>query len=272
MTGIDIHALAEAYERALACEKAGDREGAAAGYARVLALDPEDRAGAAVRLAAMGLGPAPAAAPPAYVATLFDQQAERFDAMLVEQLGYHVPIMLRERLGAARIGRIGRLLDLGCGTGLTGDSLADITDHATGCDLSEDMLAMADAKGAYDALYIADAVGFLESWAADGEAPFDLIAATDMLPYLGLLEPLIAGAARCLAPGGYVAVSTETLPSAAFEGRDFVVGPKRRYAHAERYLRACLEAEGFAVIAFDPITVRHDEGVPVPGHLVLARR
>ena len=42
--------------------------------------------GASVRLAAMGRAPAPDAAPPAYVATLFDQNAASFDDMLVDQL------------------------------------------------------------------------------------------------------------------------------------------------------------------------------------------
>ena len=39
----------------------------------------------------MGRADAPERAPDAYVATLFDQNAEHFDDMLVEQLGYAVP-------------------------------------------------------------------------------------------------------------------------------------------------------------------------------------
>ena len=47
--------LAEAYNEALTLEKAGDHAAAARAYARVLALDPDDHGGAAVRLAAMAL-------------------------------------------------------------------------------------------------------------------------------------------------------------------------------------------------------------------------
>lgn len=269
MTGeIDIDALAEAYERGLAAEKAGEIERAVAAYREALALDPEDRGGVAVRLAALGRGEAPEAAPPAYVATLFDQTAERFDDILVDQLGYAVPLMLAELLSRHGIRRAARLLDLGCGTGLAGESLAPLGAAATGVDLSEGMLAEADARGGYEALYVGEAAAFLEGW--DG-APFDLIVATDMLPYLGAVERLFAGAARCLAPGGHLAVSTETLPDALFDGRGWTVGAGQRYAHSEGYLRAALAAAGFSVVAVEPVTVRHDGGRPVPGHLVLAR-
>ena len=78
----DDDPLARAYNRGLALEKSGDLDGAAASFAEVLKLDPEDHGGAAIRLAAMGRGATPDTAPPAYVATLFDQNAAQFDDML----------------------------------------------------------------------------------------------------------------------------------------------------------------------------------------------
>ena len=57
--------LAEAYDRALALEKDGLLEEAAAAWREVLRLDPEDRGGAAVRLAALGAAPSPNRASPA---------------------------------------------------------------------------------------------------------------------------------------------------------------------------------------------------------------
>ncbi len=94
----DQEALAEAYNRALALEKAGDFDAAAKAYEDVLRIDPDDHGGAAVRLASMGRGAVPLKAPDAYVSTLFDQHAEMFDTILVDQLGYDVPLQLREML------------------------------------------------------------------------------------------------------------------------------------------------------------------------------
>jgi predicted TPR repeat methyltransferase len=265
-------ALAEAYNRGLAAEKAGDFDEAVAAYHAVLQIDPADRGGASVRLAALGRGAVPDKAPEAYVATLFDQHADVFDGMLVDQLGYHTPMELRERLRERGFTGAARLLDLGCGTGLSGESLRDMVGHATGVDLSEGMLDVAHEKEVYDDLYVGDAEGFLEAAIAEGAEPWDLIVATDVLPYIGRVEALFAGASACLASGGCLAFSTETLPDAAFAGRGFTVGPKQRFAHAEPYLRETLAAAGLAVEEVLPITVRHDEGQPIPGHLVFARK
>lgn len=282
----DLAALAEAYEDALALEKAGD-PGAAEAWRRVLAIDPEDRGGAAMRLAALGAAPAPDRASPAYVATLFDQHAEVFEEILVGRLGYRVPEALAARL-AARLGPEARLsvLDLGCGTGLAVRALGPLAAHAVGVDLSEEMLGAAAETGLYDALYAADAEAFLTPDPdappgapladADGDplGPFDLILAADVAPYLGDLGPLIARAAAALRPGGRLALSTETLPEAAFAaaGRGWTVGPHQRFHHAEAHLRAALDAAGLALELLEPWTIRSNEGRPEPGHLVLARR
>ncbi|MEO0760608.1 MAG: efflux RND transporter permease subunit, partial [Pseudomonadota bacterium] len=123
MGEVDLDALETAYEEGLAAEKAGDAEGAAWHFRHCLALDPDDRGGAAVRLAALGLGPVPERAPPAYVATLFDQHAESFEMTLVHSLGYAIPEAIAEALAVAGLGPFARGVDLGCGTGLVGEAL-----------------------------------------------------------------------------------------------------------------------------------------------------
>lgn len=259
-------ALAEAYNRGLRLEKAGDLDGAEAAFREVLDLDPEDHGGASVRLAAMGRGAAPDAAPEAYVATLFDQNAATFDDMLVEQLGYAVPMLLRERFDVLGLGPFPRLLDLGCGTGLTGASMAGLVTHVTGVDLSEEMLGEAHERDVYDELFAGEATAFLQEIDAP---PWDLIAATDVLPYLGDLAGFFAGAARCLVPGGVLAVSTETEIGM---DANYKVGSKHRYAHAPAYLSRLLALHGFQQIEQRDIVVRYDEGDGVTGQLLIARR
>ncbi|MEP3277663.1 MAG: methyltransferase [Stappiaceae bacterium] len=261
--------LAEAYNRALAHEKAGELDAAAAAYHEVLALDPDDCGGAAVRLAAMGRGDVPDKAPDAYVATLFDQHAEAFDDILVDQLGYDIPEKISARLRAIAPGPYERMLDLGCGTGLSGEQLQDICGHITGVDLAENMVEIAYDKGDYDDLYVAEIVNFLQN---PEEDPWDLILATDVLPYLGGLEDFFAGVANNLTSGGVFGFSSETLPPETFDGRSIMVGAKQRFAHAESYVLDVLAQNGFSCLEINPTTIRAEEGEPVPGHLVLARK
>ncbi|PWW04504.1 putative TPR repeat methyltransferase [Hoeflea marina] len=269
MAAIDEKALAEAYNRALKLEKKGEFGKAAKAYAEVLRLDPEDHGGAAVRLASMGLGETPLRASEAYVTTLFDQHADVFDKVLVEDLGYHVPLILRQRLIELGHTHFDRLLDLGCGTGLTGGALEDMADDATGIDLAEKMVEIAHEKGLYDTLFVADAVDYLDD---NEDDPYDMIAATDVLPYLGQLEPLFAGVARNAVKGALFAFSSETLPEQMFAGADYMVGAFQRFAHTPAYVRRELDAAGFDCLEAGDITVRHEQGLPIYGHLFIARK
>ncbi|MEM9043869.1 MAG: methyltransferase [Pseudomonadota bacterium] len=259
--------LEQAYERGLAAEKAGDLTAAAAAFREVLRLDPEDHGGAAVRLASIGQGEDPERAPTAYVTTLFDQNAASFDEILVARLSYEVPKLIAKELAAAGHGPYGGVLDLGCGTGLVGVALAGQFQQLVGVDLSEEMLAETDERELYDQLFIGDVVQFLE----EEEEKFDLVVAADVFPYLGALEAFFAGLKPCLAQGGVVAFSTETLPEEAFDSRGWKVGDKIRFAHSESYIKKLLKTHGLELVVFNDVTVRMDMGLPIPGHLVIAR-
>ncbi|UJW74038.1 methyltransferase domain-containing protein [Rhizobium sp. SL42] len=269
MAKIDEEALAEAYNRALALEKSGDIDAAVKAYAEVLDIDPEDHGGASVRIAALGRGDAPPKAPDAYVETLFDQHAEAFEDILVEQLGYAVPALVRQRLQTLGLGPFKRMLDLGCGTGLTGGTLRDMVDDITGIDISENMVEIAHEKDLYETLYVAEIEDFLED---NDDKAFDLVTATDVLPYLGALEPLFFGAAENMVDGGLFIFSSETRPADVMAGRPYMVGPHQRFIHAEDYVRERLAATGFEIVEIIDINVRMQDGEPSPGHLVIAKK
>ena len=61
-------------------------------------------------------------APSDYLVAYFDRFADTFDKQLVEVLGYDVPEKLSSMVEGYG-GRLPRVLDLGCGTGLAGPRL-----------------------------------------------------------------------------------------------------------------------------------------------------
>lgn len=274
MSDIDEDALAETYNRGLELEKAGDIGGAERAYRVALEIDPSDTGGVSIRLAALGRGRTPEKMPDAYVATLFDQNADVFDDILVDQLGYCVPLLLREQIRGLRVGPFKRVLDLGCGTGLTGIALSDCAEHLTGVDLSERIVELAYDREVYDDLYVGEAVSFLEDFEEEnGHRPaWDLIAATDVFPYLGAVEPILTAAANRLSGAGYLAFSTETLPEDVLDGKPYMIGQRRRFAQGKEYVRGALTAAGFVILTIEAITVRLEDGEPVPGHLIFAQK
>lgn len=266
----DEEALEQAYNEALKLEKSGDFDGAAKAYQKALAIDPDDHGGAAVRLASMGRGEVPNKAPDAYVATLFDQHAEMFDTILVDQLGYDVPLQLADQLDEMNPdAHYARMLDLGCGTGLGADALFEMTEHRTGVDIAENMIAIADEKGDYNVLYVGEVVIFLDQTTAPA---WDIIIATDVLPYMGDLEPFFSKLPLNLNRNGIFAFSSETLSDKDFAGRDYTVGPHQRFAHKQDYVEKLLLSHGIKMLRVTDITVRSEQGKPVPGHLYIAQK
>ena len=128
-------------------EQLGDLDAAADAFRAALAADPADAQGALARLALIGRADAPRALPEAYVARLFDDYAARFDTHLIKNLGYRGPALIADALSASAPGRrFACALDLGCGTGLTGEALRGSVDRLAGVDLSAAMIARARAR------------------------------------------------------------------------------------------------------------------------------
>ncbi|HEY0281495.1 MAG TPA: methyltransferase domain-containing protein, partial [Rhizomicrobium sp.] len=157
-----------------------------------------------------------------YVRHLFDQFSADYDARMLSQLSYRAPQILRALAGMVMPGRRAlTILDLGCGTGLSGAAFKDLAARLDGIDLSPAMIAKARARGLYDSLAVAD----IESALAAGRT--DLVLAADTLVYLGDLEATMRGVARALRPDGFFLFTVEKK-----EGEGFELGPKRRWRHS----------------------------------------
>ncbi|MEQ1939683.1 methyltransferase [Mesorhizobium sp. CN5-321] len=244
-------------------EAAGDFSAAGNAWETARGLDPQDRAGAGLKLALIGQIPEPEAPPSAFVEALFDRYADKFDASLVDKLGYRVPGLLFDALQAQAARRFRLALDLGCGTGLMGERLRPVSERLEGIDISAAMLRKARAKRLYDRLEKVD----LQDFRHAGDAP-DLVTAADVFLYVGDLAGVAAAVSRLLAPGGLFAFSVEKLA----EGEEYALQPSRRYAHAEGYLRRVLGGAGLEVLSLQEHNIRHDRRQPVAGLIVVAAR
>lgn len=242
-------------------EELGDMDGAVAAWRRSAELDPMGIYGAALKLAAHGAANETAGG--LYVEALFDDYAGRFERSLVDRLDYRAPRELMELIAGAGRAAGGTAYDLGCGTGLMGRELRSTVRRLEGVDLSEAMLAEARRKGIYDRLVKADLLDFL------GQAePAEIIAATDVLNYVGPLPPVLAAVHDRLVPGGLFAFSLEL-----YDGLEPVkLRTSLRYAHNGAAAQVACLAAGFEVVAKRETVLRRDRGAPVMGMLLVVRR
>ncbi len=190
----------------------------------------------------------------AYVRELFDAFADSFDTHLQDVLGYRVPARVAELLGS---GPLGRVLDLGCGTGLLAPQLAGRTESLVGVDLSEGMLEKARRRGGYDALH---AEG-IEAFLASTDRRFDVVVAADVFVYVGDLEAVFAGVRACC--DGRFVFTTELAPSG------LELRPSGRYAHGRDLVEDLARRYGFGVVQRVEEPLRNEGTSPVMGQLVV---
>jgi predicted TPR repeat methyltransferase len=199
-----------------------------------------------------------------YVQLLFDEYADKFDHHLVNLLSYQTPQVMADlitRTLAAQGMRAQELslLDLGCGTGLSGEVLAAMTRHRVGVDLSPKMLEKAAQKNVYQALHAENIVEFLHR----DDASYDLITAMDVLVYIGNLKPLFEAVPQRLSATGILAISVENGDDAA----PFTLRSSGRYAHAAPYVESLASAVNLKLLAKESTILRKEGRNDMQGYL-----
>jgi predicted TPR repeat methyltransferase len=249
-------------------ERLGDRDAAIAAFRKAHEVDPEDRHGASLRMMLLGAERL-SAMPPAYVRALFDQYAPKFEAALVDDLGYRGPALLFKAVLAARAADrkpafFRRAIDLGCGTGLAAAAFAKNVDRFTGVDLSPRMIEKARSTGLYAELEVDD---MLQGLRSKPETSAQLILAADAMVYVADLMPVLAEAKRVLVAGGVLAFTTET-----HDGEGVIIGEGLRYAHSADHVRASIQAAGLNLCQLEDRSARNEDNAPVPGLVVVAAK
>ncbi len=251
----------------------GAAKEAVACYEQVLRLEPEHPV---KHLIAALSGRASERAPSDYVEKLFDQYADRFDAHLVGTLNYSVPeklVALLRPFFDPKTERW-RILDLGCGTGLSGMALAPCARELVGVDLSARMLEKARDRHLYHRLEHLDLVTMMRG---EPVSSYDVVLAADVFVYFGRLDELVDEARRLLRSAGLFAFSVESLDALvgeapAQDAPDYQLNVTGRYAHSIAYLSRMAPRHCFDVLASIRTQSRIDKGKPVQGCLALWRR
>lgn len=249
-------------------EQLGERDAAISAFRKARETDPDDRHGASLHLMRLGAERL-SAMPQAYVRALFDQYAPKFEAALVDDLGYRGPALLFKAVLAARHAVrkpafFKRAIDLGCGTGLAAAAFARNVDHFIGLDLSPRMIEKARLTGLYAELEVDD---MLKGLLSKPETSAELILAADAMVYVADLAPVLAEARRVLVSGGVLAFTTET-----HDGEGVALGEGLRYAHSAAHVRTSVEAAGLILSQLEDRSARNEDNTPVPGLVAVATK
>ncbi len=177
---------------------------------------------------------------PEYAKNLFDNYALYYDTHLQQTLHYHLPQTISQLIHQLiPCYTSEHSLDLGCGTGLSGVCLREISQRLTGVDLSEKMLNEAGKKELYDSLICAELVDFL----THSTEQYDLVLSVDVLPYIGDLKPLFSALSPRLKAQGLFIFNIEishTLP--------YQLQHTARFSHHPTYIHNLAEQHQLRVM------------------------
>ena len=183
---------------------------------------------------------------------LFDVYAHKFDKSLLVDLAYDIPEVITqlavEKHGG---GSLGSILDLGCGTGLTGEKVRPFCTTLEGIDLSKKMLEIAKSRNIYDKLDHFDIVEYL-SYA---ELEFDYFIATDVFVYIGDLSEVFRLIKVRNKKRGKLVFSTEHNNEKGFH-----LEKSGRYSHSKSYIDELCKEFKFSISHFSETNLRKEKG------------
>ncbi len=227
-------------------EARGEFKSASKAFKNALKLDPSN--GTAQHLLAVIEGKTPEKAPADYVKQLFNAYSDRFDDHLQNELMYQTPTELLHLLESnAGKRQWNRCIDLGCGTGLMGELIADSVQTLIGIDLSNMMLIEAKKKKIYTELIESDVEQALYNL-----EPADLILAADVLVYIGNLAPLMKIISQRLMPDGRFVCSVELTESG------YHLNSQGRFSHSVATIEENCFAAGLSILQKRDVQLRQE--------------
>ena len=184
-----------------------------------------------------------------YNRLLFDTFAPTYEQTL-KNIEYKVVDKIAELYAPLK----GKILDLGCGTGLAADKLHTADNEFTGIDLSENMLKIAELKGTYKELKQADLTEYLQT----AKDKYDTVLAADVFCYFGNLAEIFK-----------LCHPTELIFSIESDNNieTYEIQANGRYKHNPLYIRRLLTDAGYTAIDITETVLRKEQGIEVLGSL-----
>ena len=151
----------------------------------------------------------------------------------------------------------GKILDLGCGTGLVAEKLQNETTKFYGVDIAQNMLSIARTKNVYQDLRCEDITTYMQNTPND----FSTIIAADVFCYFGDLSQILE---LCFPTRLIFSIESD------HEIEQFQVQSNGRYKHNPQDITHILEKIGYQHIQSHSIILRQENGENVQGTLFLA--
>lgn len=163
------------------------------------------------------------------------------------------------------------ILDLGCGTGLAGGWLKDYARTLVGVDLSEQMVNLARKKMLYQELHVMPISQYLNKL----DRTFDLVAAADVISYIGDLSDLFPKIFGAIKPGGHFIFTAEAISedSANIE-KGYRLLRNGRFGYSKSYIDGVINAleDNYSILMSRDYSPRLDAGNPIPGYLYIVEK
>lgn len=185
-----------------------------------------------------------------YNRLLFENFAPNYEQTL-QKINYAVVAKMAELYAPIN----GKILDLGCGSGLVAERLKNNENSFIGVDISPKMLELARNKNVYDELVESDIEAYLQQ---NQHSLLPTIIAADVFCYFGNLAPIF----KLCAPQRLI-FSVEINTKIQY----FAQQINGRYQHNPQWLKKQLQAAGYKTFNTTKITLRQENGSDVAGIL-----